>query len=187
MPAHRATILLSAAVASLTLTVLPASAQVPDGVVLNIMRECAKIGDPTARLACYDNNIRQAGATPSTGQAVPQQSRSAGSPPVPAPTATPQGFGSESVRVRETPQQQSAQAADQVREVQARVTSITAREPGIYLMTLDDGAQWLFAEGVPASYRVPTAGSNIEIERGALGSFLMRFNGQRVVPVRRIR
>src|SRR5690606_39592588 len=81
MPAHRATILLSAAVASLTLTALPASAQVPDGVVLNIMRECAKIGDPTARLACYDNNIRQAGATPSTGQVVPQQSRSPGSPP----------------------------------------------------------------------------------------------------------
>ena len=185
MPAHRATILLSAAAASLAFTALPAIAQVPEGVVLNIMRECAKISDATARLACYDNNIRQAGASPSTAQTLPRQG---GAPAlVPAPASTAQGFGSESLRVRETPQQQSAQSEDAAREIQARVSSVAAREPGIHLLTLEDGAQWLFAEGVPASYRVPNAGSTVSIERGSLGSFLLRFDGQRAVPVRRTR
>ena len=39
---------------------------VADNIVLNIMRECARIDDPTARLACYDNNIRAAGGNPNS-------------------------------------------------------------------------------------------------------------------------
>jgi len=64
---------------------------------------------------------------------------------------------------------------------------VRPREPGIYAVTLEDGAEWLFAEGVSSSYRVPRAGSVVEIERGALGSFLMSFDDQTPVPVRRIR
>lgn len=178
MKAHRATLLLAAA-ASLIPFGYPAMAQVPDNVVINILRECAKIGDATARLACYDNNIRQAGGTPSA--AAPAGSPRSGPAPV-APQPT-QSFGLEQAREPRAPQAQPAR----VDEVQGRVASVTPREPGVYLVTLDDGAQWLFSESVSQQFRAPRRGDTVEIERGALGGYLMRVDRQQAVGVRRIR
>ena len=180
MTAHRATIL-AASAATLLLTGAPASAQVDDAIVLNIMRECAKIDDPTARLACYDNNIRAAGATPRAAVPGRMPSPQGGNAPVAGNSA--QGFGAEDVR---TPERFQAPRG-QMQEIQARVRSIREREPGVYLFTLEDGAEWRFAEGVSRSYRVPRAGSTVEIERGSLGSFLLRFDSQPPVPVVRVR
>jgi hypothetical protein len=103
-----------------------------------------------------------------------------------APVAanSPRGFGSEDVR---TPDRFSAAPGGQLQEINARIASIRPREPGVYAFTLEDGAEWLFAEGVNSGYRVPRNGSVVEIERGGLGSFLMRFDDQAPVPVRRVR
>jgi hypothetical protein len=186
MDAQRARILLAGA-ATLLLFPHTAQAQVADEVVLNILRECAKIDDPTSRLACFDSNIRSAGAAPRASAPVGSAAPQGGSAPVAnstPPSNTPQGFGAESMRVARQ------READQLRQtsnaVRAQVTGVTEREPGVYLLTLEGGAQWLFSEGQPASYRAPERGATIEIERGSLGSFLMRFEGQRPVPVRRI-
>lgn len=179
MKAHRATLLLAAA-ASLISVAHPAAAQVPDDVVINIMRECAKIGDPTARLACYDNNIRQAGGAP-RASAPSSAPRGGPAPVAPAPTQT---FGLENAPAPRAP---APSVPAQVDEIQARVASVTPRQPGIYLLTMDDGAQWLFAEGVSSQFRLPRQGDTVEIERGSLGSFLMRIDRQKAVPVRRLR
>lgn len=189
MLAHRATIL--AAGAASLLAGAPAWAQMDQNTAVNILRECARIDDASARLACYDNNIRNVGGQPRV--AVPGQMPvvQGGGAPLQgntgagvAPSSGPSGFGAEDVR---TPERFSAAPGGQVQEIDARITSIRPREPGIYAFTLEDGAQWLFAEGVTSAYRVPRAGAIIEIERGALGSFLMRFDGQNPVPVRRVR
>ena len=180
MTAHRATIL-AASAATLLAAGAPASAQVDDAIVLNIMRECAKIDDPTARLACYDNNIRAAGANPRTSlpgrMPAPQGGNAPGS------SGGAQGFGSEDVRTPERFQPRPGS----VQQIQARVQSIREREPGVYLVTFEDGTQWRFAESVSRGYRLPRAGDTLEIERGALGSFLLRFDSQSPVPVVRIR
>ena len=167
-----------------------AAAQVDGGIVLNILRECAKIGDASARLACYDNNIRSAGNVAPQAAGPSQSPAQAGAvpvpqsvPPQPAP-ADPAGFGADSIR---TPQARAAATADRVDNINARVTQVSERQPGIYLVELEDGAQWLFNEGVSRSYKVPTSGSSVEIQRAALGSFLLRFDGQQAVRVRRIR
>ena len=181
--AQRASILALGA-ASLTLSAATASAQADNSAVLNILVECAKIDDPTARLACYDNNMTRAGATARAtvpGQTV--RGVTGGAAPIESQGA--QGFGAEDVRA-DSPQR-FARPAGQVDEIHPRVASITPREPGIYLVTLDDGAQWLFAESVDSQFRPPRRGDQIEIERGSLGSFLMRIDGQSPVPVRRIR
>jgi hypothetical protein len=180
MTAPRAKFLLAAAASTLPFAA-PVSAQVADGVVINIMRECAKIDDPTARLACYDNNIRQAGAAPrasAPGQVqIPQGSGAA------VAANSERGFGYEDVRTPERFQTPPGEA----QQINPRVSTIRPREPGVYLLTMEDDTQWLFAEGVSSSYRLPRTGSTIEIERGALGSYLMRFEGQVAVPVRRVR
>jgi hypothetical protein len=205
MLAHRAKILgattLAASAASLLLAGAPAAAQMDQNTAVSILRECARIDDPSARLACYDNNIRNVGGTARTtvpgtvqvtGGAAPVAPNSPQSfglrtpePAAPAQAASnaPQGFGAEDVR---TPERFSTPAG-QLQQINARITSIRPREPGVYAFTLEDGAEWLFAEGVSSGYRVPRNGSTVEIERGGLGSFLMRFDNQAPVPVRRIR
>lgn len=184
MIAQRAAIFLAGA-ASLAVFTMPASAQVPDNVVLEIMRQCARIDDPSARLACYDNNIRNAGANPRN--TVPGETVVTGGPGVtttaPNSGAAVTGFGREDVR---TPERFNDAPAGELAEIRARVQSVTMRQPGIYVLTLEDGAQWLFTDSVDNRYSVPRQGSTIEISRASLGSFLMRYNNQRSVRVRRI-
>lgn len=192
MTVHRAAIMLAGA-AALAIGPSPAAAQMSNDVLVNILRECAKIDDLSARLACYDNNIRSAGTPPSASVAAPAATPAPAPVPAPAPRApanapastSAQGFGAESVRA---PSERAERAAPrEVNEVRATVQSIQEREPGTYLLTLEDGAQWLFAEGVSRTYRVPNPGSAVEIRRGAIGSFLLNYDGQAAVRVRRVK
>ncbi len=180
--AQRASVLSVAAIAFAFLAT-PASAQGDRGAVMDILIECAKIDDPTARLACYDNNMSRAGATPRT--TVPGQLRGVVGGSAPIETQGPQGFGYEDVQAADPARFQPRPG--QLQEIHPRVRSVTPREPGIYIVTLEDGARWLFAESVSSQFRLPRRGQEIEIERGSLGSFLMRIDGQPPVPVRRIR
>ncbi|MXO72242.1 hypothetical protein [Alteraurantiacibacter buctensis] len=157
----------------------PAFAQVPEGVTLNILRECSRIDDPSARLACYDNNMRAAG-----GQArntIPGQVQVQGGGAV-STDGRPAGFGREDLPVPQAAQAQSY-GPD---EITATVTEVTQRGPGIYLLTLEGDAQWVFTEGVSMSYNPPRRGSRVEIMRGAMDSFLLRFDNQESVRVRRV-
>ena len=103
----------------------------------------------------------------------------------PVETQGPQGFGYEDVRSQDPARFQPRPG--QLQEIHPRVAAVSQREPGIYVVQLDDGAQWLFAEGVSSQFRLPGRGDTVEIGRGSLGSFLMRVDGQSPVPVRRIR
>ena len=160
-----------------------ASAQVEQSAAANILIECAKIDDATARLACYDNNIRN--LDPTAFRAAPPGASALPGASGGAPVAQrPQGFGFEDVRVR---QQRFEPRPSAERQIQVLIRGAREREPGIYLVTLEDGAQWVFTEGVSFGFRPPRGGQTVEIERGALGSFLMRIDDQAPVPVRRLR
>lgn len=177
--AQRAIVLLSGA--ALAAAAAPAVAQVPPDITLNIMRECAKIDDPTARLACYDNNIRAAGANP---RSIPgQMARPNGGGAVANPNA-PSGFGADDLR---TQSQQRFVPSGGASEISTTVAEARERQPGIYLVTLASGAQWLFAEGVSKTYSPPRKGDTVRIERGALGSYLMMVGKQAGVKVTRIK
>lgn len=180
MTAFRATIL-TAACLPLAALASPVAAQVDDNVVLSIMRQCARIDDASARLACYDNNIR-VGNTDVARSSVPGvMPRPQGS--VAAPNNGATGFGREDVRGPErfeTP-------AGEAEKITARVRTVAQQNQGVYLITLEDGAQWQFSETVDFAYRPPRAGTTVEIDRAALGSFLMVYDNQRSVRVRRIR
>lgn len=184
MTAHRATLFLTGA-AALAILATPASAQVADEVVLNIMRECARIDDPSARLACYDNNIRAAGANPRTipGETVVSGSGAVLSGPSGTRSTTGRaGFGAEDIR---GPERFEARPGE-LQELTARVADVRQVGVGRYVITLEDGAVWRFADSVPSNYRVPREGSQVEINRASLGSFLLRFNNQQSVRVERV-
>ena len=178
--AQRTTIVALASLAAAA-PAAPAAAQGSREAVLNIMVECSKIEDPTARLTCYDSNIRNAGGVARGPLARGTRVQGGGSPGV--PNEGPQGFGRENIRTSE----RFTGPAGQIKEIRPKVTAVQPREPGVYLITLEDGAQWVFVQSVNNNYLVPRVGSIVEIERGSLGSFLMRFNGQPPVQVRRVR
>lgn len=176
------------AIALIAFSAAPSAAQIPDDVVLNIIRECARIDDPTARLACYDNNIR-AGGFDGRAPSVPGQDgriSGGGSPSGRDSGYGPQGFGSDSVRTPERFQSHEDRGYGPD-AITARIQSVRQREPGIYLITLEGGAEWLFTDAAPRSFRAPSRGDNVDISRAALGSFLMRFDGQQSHRVRRIK
>jgi hypothetical protein len=178
--APRAILLLGGA--ALAASAAPGLAQVNDSIVINIMRECAKIDDPTARLACYDNNIRAAGANP---RSIPgQMARPNGGGAVASPNA-PGGFGADDLRTQ-SPERFNP-GRNGATEVTTRVASSVEREPGVWLVTLEGGAQWLFAESTPRTYLPPQRGDSVRIERGALGSYLLVANHQQGVKVTRIK
>ena len=192
MKAHGAAMILAggAILAMGSAAVAQQAGRIPDATILNIMRECAKIDDPTARLACYDNNIRAGGfdgrapSVPGQGPAVsgnraPNTSMGGGG-------SGASGFGAEDVKSpkRFESYSQRGQGPD---SITARITSVVQRQPGIYLITLDGGAQWLFTDSVPFSFRVPRNGDSVDISHAALGSYLMRFDNQQSVRVRRVK
>ena len=179
--ALRATIL-AAGAATAALAAGPAIAQADRGAVLNIMVECAKIDDPTARLACYDNNIKNAGGV--VRSTVPGRTVAlGGGAPVGAASGVG-GFGGENVR---SGPNRFAPPAGQAQSIRPKLAGVTQLGQGIYRLTLEDDSQWDFVEGVGIEYRPPRAGSIIEIERGSLGSYLARVDGQEAVQVRRVR
>ena len=158
-----------------------ATAQAGRDAVLNIMVECSKIEDPTARLSCYDANIRNAGGVARGPLARGVRVQGGGAPSV--VNEGPQGFGRENVKTGE----RFNAPAGQLHSIRPKVTAIQPREPGIYLVSLEDGAQWVFASGVTRDYRLPIVGSIVEIDRGSFGSYLMHYDGQTPVQVRRVR
>lgn len=148
-----------------------AQAQLSHGTVIDILLECRKLEDTAARIACYDNiPLGQAAAAPS---------------PVtrPAPAEIPRagGFGS-----NQLPRAAAALDAEP-NEISAKVSAVTERTPGTYVLTLEDGAQWQFVDATSKSYDPPRPGSTIQISSASLGSYLMRYAGQRSVRIRRTR
>jgi hypothetical protein len=149
-----------------------AHAQLDDATIADIIRECRQLPDEAARIACYDNiPLGQPAAAPAASPASPQ-----------APAArAPTGFGGEQLP------RPAAAAPAEPREMTARLSAVAERRPGVYLLTLEDGAQWEFIDSVPPSYDPPQRGKTVELIGAALGSYLLRYDGQRGVRIRRVR
>jgi hypothetical protein len=181
MLAHRATIL-AAGAASLCWR-RAAGAQMDQNTAVNILRECARIDDASARLACYDNNIRNVGGTRAR--------------PMSRPDAGRAGRRRRARSRANSPQRLRRRGRAHARALLGdRPASCRRSTRGSRRSAARAGHLCLHARGRrrvavrrkrEPDYRVPRAGSTVEIERGALGSFLMRFDDQNPVPVRRVR
>ena len=164
--------------------------------IVRMTRECAKIADVPARVACYDNTVsaerliagdappqrQRAEAPPRASQAAEAQRAPSPSPAQAAAPAAPPlgGFGAETLPVP------PAVRKEEESEIELGVRRADSVEPGIYLLTLEDGSQWRFVDAMPQTYEAPRAGSRIALERAALGSFKMSFADQRAVRIRRV-
>ena len=166
----------------------PAQAQSggPDAI-MNTIVVCSEIEDLSARLACYDGTAMQARAVLGDRSAA----QAGGAAPT---TANPQLAGASQPNARERFGQSSmpheVEPVRQERErelsaITAKVESAREVQPGYFAIALDDGTAWQFTESVPRHFFPPRSGSDVTVERAALGSFRMMMAGKAPVRVRR--
>ena len=58
---------------------------------------------------------------------------------------------------------------------------------GVVAEAQPDGSQWTVVDEAPFGYAEPRAGSSVRIEPGSLGSYLLRYDSQQSLRVRRVR
>lgn len=75
--------------------------------------------------------------------------------------------------------------ADQVRTVEGVIAS-AAEGGGRWTISLQDGAMWVQVDYNQLAFR-PRPGQHVVINRGAMGSFMMRVNNQPGIRVQRVR
>ena len=121
-----------------------ASGQEAGSVTINAQR-CLEIESPAERLACFESEVRTAPAAPAS-PAVPPRTVDVGAAPVQAAPAA---------------------AAPAERISVGNITSVQAREPNRYLITLDNGEVWeqRVAERSPR----PLVGQRVRIEPSQWG------------------
>jgi hypothetical protein len=149
--------------------------------IVRVMRQCARIAEIDARVACYDNAVSVDAAVSPLAEPVEQPGSRPAPPPAGSQPAAPPQFGQESLR------RPSGAESERPAELSARVTAAAEREPGIYLLTLSDGTQWALVEPAPRSYDPPRPGSAVIVSRGALGSFFLNYERRSPLRVRRVR
>jgi len=144
-----------------SLALVPAHATA--GTLADRIQACAAIGDNNQRLACFD--------------ALASESRQ---PAAPAPAVKKEDtFGMEQSLMA-----QSRTAPDAVSEIRAPVRRIGTMASGWMVIELENGQTWTQAEAlrnpVPLS-----AGDEVTIRRGVLGSFVLSTADNRTMRVRR--
>lgn len=180
----------AASIAVLMLIPPPAWAQVTRDDVLDALVECRRIADVSARVACYDSNVgkvppRAEPPVAQRGGMAAATGRNEAAPAPPSPPSAPGRTGAAAPAVAAAAR--SIEPPPQATRFDARVAAVDERGPGVYLVTLQDGTAWEFAETVPPSYRSPERGATVEIDRGALGGVRLRFDRQQAVRVRQVR
>ena len=73
---------------------------------------------------------------------------------------------------------------DEVDHIESTVASAQQGGMGRWVITLEDGSTWAQTDDLIVAGR-PRRGNRVRVERGALGSFRMRINGQPAIRVRR--
>jgi hypothetical protein len=133
---------------------------------------CARQQDPTARLACFDQQIAARRAT------VPASAPAA--KPVPAATESTVGLDAQQLHKLHP---DSVKAAPMV--IEGKVAAVLPRRPLISAFELDNGQVWEQTESVNGLWIKPN--ETVTIHEGTMGGFLLKSADGHVVRVKRVK
>ena len=143
------------------------------------LAECRAIADSTARLACYDREATTLIAATEEGTVRVVDTEE-------VKTIRRSLFGFSLPRIGLFGGGKEKGEEEEVKLLTTTVTSVRALPYGKYQFTIAEGdATWQTTEA-PLALRKPKVGSEVELERAALGSYWVRFEGQRSVKGRRV-
>jgi hypothetical protein len=142
---------------------------------------CASIQDGAQRARCYDREVAALSKAPlPTSPAVAPESPPSFAVPAPPP---PADFGVDSLnrKARTIPEPVAA-------TLQATVSTVREAQPGLYVLTLDNGQVWSQSES-RTGFELK-AGDSVSIKKGTMGSYRLwgtasgSWNWVRVIRVR---
>lgn len=175
--------ILGAAVLSFAFTSAPAIAadnkSQASSAVVQKLSACKSIVDDAARLACYDREATILIAAVDKGEVSVVDREQAKSMRrslfgFSLPKLGLFGGGENDVSDQDIP------------KLETTITALTSLPRGRWQFSIaEGGAKWETIEA-PSRLVTPRVGQNVEIERAALGSFWIRFNGQNGVKGRRV-
>lgn len=154
-----------------------AAEQTPEA--LGQLARCRAITEPGARLACYDKETSALIAATEEGSVRVVNTEE-------VKTIRRSLFGFSLPRIGLFGGGREKGEAEDVSLINTTVTDIRALPYGKYQFTIAEGdAIWQTTEA-PVALRKPKVGDGVELERAALGSYWVRFEGQRSVKGKRV-
>lgn len=165
------------AVAALTATAAPAAPKARDArsnALISALSDCRGIADEKARLACYDEaSARLAAAVESKDLLVMDRQE------IRETRRSLFGFGVPNIPLFR------GEAGSDDGKLETTIASARPLAMGMWQIRLPDGAIWQTNEG-RLGLADPKPGQKIIIQRGTLGNYFLRINGQRGVRGRRV-
>jgi hypothetical protein len=153
----------------------PRAEKVERAAILKALADCRAITDSNERLACFDKTSGDFVQAEASGAVVVLDQKQ-------VREARRQAFGFDLAALNFFNRGLSTKEADQLTEVLA---SASQGPNGFWIVTLESGATWREIDG-EAMGRDPHPGSKVVIMRGAVGSFVMKIDGQQAIRVRRV-
>lgn len=175
MKAHHAMIVALPLCLAATGTVA-AERQQPRAEIFTDLLKCREITEDQARLACYD---RQVGAMDSAAQR--DEVVVLDKTELNKTRRTLFGFSFPKLPFLgggDEDEKKEGAEADAMTQIEATIATAKNVGNGKWLITLEDGAEWMTTEAV--TYRDPKPGMTIEIKRASMGSFMIKIAGRAV-------
>ncbi|AYO79218.1 hypothetical protein IH86_09350 [Sphingobium yanoikuyae] len=154
-----------------------AERQQPRAEIFTDLLKCREISDDKGRLACYD---RQVGAMDSAAQR--DEVVVLDKTELNKTRRTLFGFSFPKLPFLNDGDEDEKNAtpqSDAMTQIEATIASAKSIGNGKWLITLEDGAEWMTTEAV--TFRDPKPGMTIEIKRASMGGFMAKIAGR---PVR---
>jgi hypothetical protein len=142
--------------------------------VLKGLTACRAIGEPAARLDCYDKAAAAIDQAEASGEVVVIDRAQ-------AQAARRQAFG---FNLSALSILNRAATRDEVNTLNSTATEAYRNSEGKWVIVLEDGAHWRQIDDADLS-RSPHQGSVIRIRHASLGSFVMNIDGQPYIRVHR--
>ncbi|QHD69333.1 hypothetical protein GS397_21245 [Sphingobium yanoikuyae] len=153
-----------------------AERQQPRAEIFTDLLKCREISEDKARLDCYD---RQVGAMDSAAQR--DEVVVLDKTELNKTRRTLFGFSFPKLPFLgggDEDEKKEGAEADAMTQIEATIASAKNVGNGKWLITLEDGAEWMTTEAV--TYRDPKPGMTIEIKRASMGSFMIKIAGRAV-------
>lgn len=142
------------------------------------MFECRAISNPEERLACFDREVNRVYEAQESKELVIADREQI--------KQTRKGlFGFTLPKIGLFAGSDDDDETEKVSEITAVLASARPMRNGRYLLTLQDGSRWQQVDKVKVLGK-PSAGDEVVLKRGALGSYFAKIGKRRAIRVKRI-